>query len=873
MTIPGEVYLARDTELKREVAIKALPEEVARDTERVARFEREARVLASMNHPNIGAIFGIERCDDRLFLVLELVRGDTLAERFDAGALTLREVLTIFEQIARALEAAHAKEIVHRDLKPNNVKITPEELVKVLDFGLATPFVAERSNAASKTKTAPSHVTNAGHILGTPAYMSPEQTRGEALDKRSDIWSFGCCLYEALTGRRPFKGNSISETLAAVLTAQPDFGALPRVVPRSLRHLLRRCLEKDVRRRLHDISDARIEIEALLERDDLDLVEEDEDRPRFSSAWIYVGMAVTLAVGWALGRYPGGADVESQPVRRFAIELPTTEPIALGSGPALALAPDGRHIVYTARRGSSTELRLRAMDQLTPTALPGTEGATTPFFAPAGEEIGFFAGGKLQTLSLGGLRVRALADGPSPRGASWGRGGEIVFSRCTVCGLQSVIADSTATRVATSLEEESDERSHRWPSVLPDGRSALFTSWTGSRFDIEWVSLDSGERLLLVEDGSYPRFASSGHLVFVREETLMAAAFDPAKPDRIGEPLLLLDNLHRDPLTGAAFYDISEDGTLVYVPRAEDLSGEVSGLLLHVDRDGSYRVALPTPRSYQVPRVSPTDQRLMFTLTVGEKTDVYITELARGALGRVTFEGNNGAAIWSPDGRAVFSSDRDGEALNLYSKAVDGSEPAKRLTVSVSHHFPSSWSPDGTVLAYTELNLETSLDIWLLSTASQRSEPWLQTAFNESAAAFSPDGKWLAYVSDETGQDEVYVSAFPGPGGKTTISSGGGREPRWSPDGSELYYREKEWLMAVSVATIEGVDFDFDAGAPRRLFEAPFDEAGAPYANYDVARESDGFIMVRSDEELSASRIVVVLNWFEELRRLVPTGP
>ena len=417
----GEVYLARDTELKREVAIKALPEEVAGDPERVARFQREARVLASMNHPNIGAIFGIERRDERLFLVLELVRGDTLAERFDAGALTLREVLTIFKQIANALEAAHAKEIVHRDLKPDNVKITPEGLVKVLDFGLAKPFVEERSDGGSKTKTAPSHVTNAGHVLGTPAYMSPEQTRGEALDKRTDIWSFGCCLYEALTGRRPFKGNSISETLAAVLTEQPDFGALPRVVPRSIRHLLRRCLEKDVQRRLHDISDARLEVDAMLERDDLDLVEE-EDGPRFSSVWIVVAMVVTLAVGWALGRYPSGADVERQPVRRFAIELPTTEPMALGSGPALALAPDGSHIVYTSRRGSSTELRLRAMDQLVPTALPGTEGATTPFFAPAGEAVGFFAGGKLQTLSLVGLRVRSLADGPSPRGSELGQG-------------------------------------------------------------------------------------------------------------------------------------------------------------------------------------------------------------------------------------------------------------------------------------------------------------------------------------------------------------------------------------------------------------------------------------------------------------------
>lgn len=334
----GEAYLARDTELKREVAIKALPDPVAQDAERVKRFEREARLLASINHPNIGSIFGLERRDDQTFLILELVPGEALGERLDAGSMSLRDILTAFKQIAQALEAAHAQGIVHRDLKPNNVKITPEGLVKVLDFGLAKPFVAETPRDVSKTKTAPSRMTRDGHILGTSAYMSLEQARGEVLDKRTDIWSFGCCLYEALAGRHPFSGSSISEMLSAVLTAQPDYDALPRAVPRNTRYLLRRCLEKDVKRRLHDIGDARIEIEDILEWEGLGLPDEDEERAPGLSPWIAPSLAfATLFVGWMIGRHSGGSDLDTRLVRRFAIELPPTEPIALGSGPALVL--------------------------------------------------------------------------------------------------------------------------------------------------------------------------------------------------------------------------------------------------------------------------------------------------------------------------------------------------------------------------------------------------------------------------------------------------------------------------------------------------------------------------------------------------------
>lgn len=863
----GEVYLARDTELQRDVAIKALPDSVAQDPDRVRRFEREARLLASINHPNIGSIFGLERKGDRLFLVLELVGGDTLDERLAAGSMSLREVLEIFKQIAQALEAAHARGIIHRDLKPANVKITPEGLVKVLDFGLAKPFLEPKAVQGSKTKTAPSHVTGDGQVLGTPAYMSPEQARGETLDKRTDIWSFGCCLFEALSGRHPFPGKTISEMLASVLTAEPAFAALPRAVPRRLRELLRRCLRKDVKRRLHDIGDARLEIEEALEGEELDVVQ--DELATGLSPWVAAAVAlVTLLAGWMIGRQTGVPTSSPSLVRRFAIELPATEPIALGSGPALAISPDGARMAYVSRLGATTELRLRAMDQLAPTELPGTEGASAPFFSPSGEEIGFFSNGKLKSLSLGQLRVRALADGPSPRGASWGGRDEIVFSPGTVAGLQSISVDSASPSAVTVLSSKTDEKSHRWPVVLPDGRSALFTSWSGSRFDIEWVSLDSQERTVLVQDGSYPRYVEPGYVVFVREGTLMATRYDPSRPDRIGEASTVLDNLHVDPLTGAAFYDIAGDGTLVYVPSAEGVSGEVSGRLLRVGRNGSSRVALASPRGYQVPRTSPSGSRLAFTLTEGDDTDVYLSDLDRGTVSRFTFDGNNGVSIWAPDGqRIVFSSDRDG-ALNLYSKGVGGTGAIERLSVSDNAQFPSSWSPDGERLVYTELAPETSLDIWILELGTGRSEPWLQTSFNESAGAFSPDGNWLAYVSDESGEDEVYLRGFPSHDGMTAVSSGGGREPVWSADGSELYYRAQEWVMAVAVSTSPTLTL----GTPRRLFEAPFDEAGAPYANYDITRDGDGFIMIRSDEEVSASTLVVVLNWVDELRRVVPTA-
>ena len=592
----GEVYLAKDTELGRQVAIKVLPDSLAQNSERVARFEREARLLASLNHPNIGAIFGLERSKDQLYLVLELIPGKTLTERLDGGPLSVRETLTIFRQIAQALEAAHAKGIVHRDLKPDNVKITPEGVVKVLDFGLAKVFDEEAPgiDVSSETKTGPYRMTKDGYVLGTPGYMSPEQARGEHVDKRTDIWSFGCCLYETLSGRHPFQGRTISDVLAAVLSAEPDFGALPVAAPRNIRKLLRRCLVKDVNQRLHDIGDARIEIEEALSAPGVDEI---EPKPWYSNPWIAAGLLLALVAGFGLGRLVGFDEPGDRLVRRFAIDLLPTEPIALSAGPAVATSPDGSRIVYTAQKGETTKLQLRPMDRLEAMELPNTDGAASPFFSPSGNEIGFFAGGRLRLITLGELRIQALFESPNPRGASWKGSDEIVFSPQTVGGLW--LLDVRSQTAAPVTELSGDERSHRWPAVLPGTTYALFTNWTGSRFDVEVVCLETKERKRLIENASSAKYAPTRHLVFLRDNDLMAVPFDADKLEVMGEPLGIAENVHRDEQTGAAFFDFSSEGTLAYVPEADEPTSEVSGMVLRVEPDGS-----PGHSGVDAPRLS-----------------------------------------------------------------------------------------------------------------------------------------------------------------------------------------------------------------------------------------------------------------------------
>jgi serine/threonine-protein kinase len=864
----GEVYRAQDPKLGREVALKLLPEALAGDEERLARFEREARVLASFSHPNIGAIYGLEKSDDTLFLVLELAEGRTLRRRMEEG-LGRRETLEIFHQIAQALEVAHEKGVVHRDLKPENVMITPEGVAKVLDFGLAKAFREEiKENVpAEEISTASYKSTRPGVILGTVPYMSPEQARGRAVDKRTDIWSFGCCLFEALAGRYPFAGATISDILAAILDREPDWSVLPSDTPAGVAALVRRCLQKDVRYRLHDIADARIELAEAMGPQSGPATFAPRTTERMRSLWFVVVPAVLgLVAGAALTLWTVSKPPEVPRVQRFEVELPASAPMALGVGPALALSPDGSALVYVASRGETTELYNRPLDSLEAVPLAGTEGGTNPFFAPRSDWLGFFSEGNLKKRPTSGGTAVSLADAPAERGASWGADDHIILASEAAGVLASVSAAGSSLEALTKIDAERGERSHRWPQAVPGGSAVLFTCWTDKGFDIEALDRKSGERKTLLEDGSYGRYVPTGHLVFVRGSDLMAVRFDAEKLEVIGSPVRVVDGVGYDPLTGAAHYSLDDEGTLIYAPVGLlEAGAEEPGQLLMVDRKGAARRLPGAERAFELPRLSPNNRRLAVTITEDDTSDVWVRDLERGTMTRLTFEGNNAAAIWSPDGeRVVFSSDRDG-AFNLYSMRADGSGEATRLTRSPNLQMPTSWSSDGRTLAFTELDTSTGFDVRLLPMDPPH-EPrvLLRSSVNEVGGRFSPDGKWLAYVSDETGHNEVYATRFP-EGGKWQISTDGGAEPVWARAGLELFYRNAAWMLSVSLEPAP----ELRVSTPRLLFEMPFSEGEGAYANFDVTSTGE-FVVVQSGFGASTTGLTVVVHWFRELEQLLP---
>jgi serine/threonine-protein kinase len=867
----GEVYRAEDVKLGRDVALKLLPEALAGDKERLARFEREARVLASLSHPNIGAIFGLEKAESgATFLVLELAEGRTLRQRIAEG-LRPRQTLEIFHQIAQALEVAHEKGVVHRDLKPENVMIAPDGMVKVLDFGLAKALKEELPppETAEEVSTASYEPTRPGVILGTIPYMSPEQARGQPVDKRTDIWSFGCCLFEALAGRHPFAGATVSDVLAAVLEREPDWSELPRETPPAVASLVRRCLQKDARHRLHDIADARIELSeaAALQSGPVPFLPPAARRrlahwPVFAAAvsGILAGSAIAF---WALARPP-----EIPRVQRFSVELPATAPMALGVGPAVALSPDGSALVYVASRGETTELYNRSLDSLEASPIPGTEGGTGPFFSSDADWLGFFAGGKLKKRPSSGATAVSLADAPAERGASWSVDDRIVLVPEAAGGLASVAAAGSPLEALTKVDRERGARSDRWPHALPGGGAVLFTSWTDEGFDIEVLDLATGGRRTLLEDGSYARYVPTGHLVFLRGSDLMAVRFDAPALEVTGSPVRVVDGVGYDPLTGAGHFDFDQEGTLVYAPVGVlDAAAEEPGQLLIVDRRGAARRLGGAERPFELPRLSPNNRRLALTVTENDTTDVWVRDLERGTMTRLTFEGNNAAAIWSPDGeRIVFSSDRDG-TFNLYSMLADGSGEATRLTKSGNLQMPTSWSPDGRTLVLTELELSTGFDIRLLPMEPPgESRVLLRSSFNEVGGSFSPDGKWLAYVSDETGHNEVYLTRYP-EGGKWQISTDGGVEPVWAPGGLELLYRNGPWMLSVSLEPAP----ELRVSRPRLLFEMPFSEGEAAYPNFDVTSSGE-FVVIQSGFGATTTDLIVVLNWFRELEHLLPAS-
>jgi serine/threonine-protein kinase len=876
----GEVYLAQDSRLGRSVAIKILPDTFSRDAQRMARFYREAKVLASLNHPNIGSLYGLEESNGERALIMELVDGPTLSDRIEQGAIPTDEALHIAKQVAEALEYAHERGIIHRDLKPSNVKITPNGAAKLLDFGLAKAMEDDFSVAEISTSPTLSHAaTQAGILLGTAAYMSPEQARGKKVDRRADVWSFGAVLYEMLTGKAVFTGETISDTLAAVIRAEPDWSSLPASVPPRLRALLRRCLQKDSKQRLQAIGEARIAIEAAIAGTPEEASAWDgatiAARPFWRGVlpWAIAAIATMFALGFGV-TYWRTSQTKPQPVMQFSLPLP--EPLAgafePNPGSPFAFSPDGSQIVFVASlAGKAPQLYLRPLDLPTGAPLAGTENATQPFFSPDGQWVGFFALGKMRKIPVHGGPVVLLSDAPVPHGASWAGDDTIVYAPNFGSGLLRISSAGGTPQTLTTPDAKQQEISHRWPQVLPGGKDVLFTIQLGSaaNYDdarIVLLSLQTGKWRTLVQGGTYARYVSSGHIVYAHAGSLVAVPFDLSRLEVTGSPVPVQEGVVTSALTsGGAEYDVAGSGLLAYVPGS---AKPPERSLVWVDRTGAAKT-LPAPsKAYSGPRLSPDGRLLAVQVSENSVPDVWIYEFVRNTLTRLTFgPGNSGNPHWTPDGRRVVYSTLT-TSRSFRSKLADGSGTEEVLVKEFADPgvIPYSVSPDGKTLLFGTYNSAGRQAIQALSLDGSGSiQSFLQSTFNQSIPQFSPDGHWVAYMSDESGRREIYVQPFPGQGGKWMISTEGGEYPRWIHSG-EIFFFSGDRLMSVNVETQPA----FKSGTPRALFQS-VGYLGA--GNYDVAPDGQHFLMINREEALTSPReLKAILNWSEELKRRAPTA-
>jgi len=872
----GEVYRATDTRLNRDVAIKVLPEALARDAERMARFEREAKVLASLNHPNIASIYGLEESNGVRALVMELVEGLTLAERIKQGPLPFDEALPVAKQIAEGLEYAHERGIIHRDLKPSNVKVTPDSQVKVLDFGLAKALEGESSEEELQNSPTVSAVaTRVGVLLGTAAYMSPEQARGKRVDRRADIWAFGCVLYEMLTGRAAFIGETTSDILACVIRAEPDWSSLPSIVPWRVRELLRSCLQKEPKKRLQAIGDARIAIEEALSgtpQDVWGLKARNVPPPVWLRAVPWAsGILLALVVGvgvWELHPRPEAAQIV-----HFSFSPPEGDSLVFrfGSTP-LAISRDGTKVVFLARHGGTPQLYVRRMDRLESEPLAGTDNGDNPFFSPDGKWVGFFADGKLKKISVVGGTPVTLCDAPadvSVTGA-WAPDDSIIFALQTGSGLMRVPAAGGTPQPFTRLDTSKGEKTHHGPEILPGGKAVVYASasFDGRQWDwaIAVATLKTGEVKTLPIRSGHARYIPGGYLAFERQEGLFVVPFDLQRLEVTGSPFPILQE------QGFAF---SETGSLAYVPR-----GATLGNLAWVDRKGVVE-PLGTPTRDYAGRVqlSPDGKRVVVVIATEDSYDVWTYDILHEALTRLTLgDGDCVAPIWSPDGRRIAFSRYKGENISIVAEAVDGSGieetllPGQTRTM-ISYILPASWSPDGKFLVYGQIGRSGKRELWVLPLEGERKpRALLANQFDNGPGSFSPDGKYLAYVSNETGRNELYVMPFGNGTGKWQISTGGAAAAMavWERDGKQLFYRESGNIMGVDVRTKPV----FTASTPREIVPAKTigNLKSGGLDNFDVSPDGQHFLIHQQSEGSKAPQINVVLNWSEELRRRSASG-
>ncbi len=896
----GEVYRAHDERLGRDVALKVLPAAFSTHPDRLARFDREAKLLATLNHPNIASLYGVEEANGVRALVMELVEGPTLADRLKTGPVPLEEALGIAKQIVEGLEAAHERGIIHRDLKPANIKLTADERVKILDFGLARALEEDTAADLDHSPTLSAIATQAGIILGTAAYMSPEQAKGKPADRRADVWSFGVVLYEMLAGRQLYLGETASEILAAVIKEEPDWSALPANTPPAIRKLLRRCLIKDPKRRLQAIGEARIAMEEYAADPNAESVMMSAIAARPTAwrrilPWSVAGfffLATALAL-WS----PWRTQKIDQPMR-LTVELGADASVATVFGAAAILSPDGARLAFVARGADQKQrLYLRALDQVEATPLSGTEGAIDPFFSPDGQWIAFFADGKLKKVATQGGAAVALCDAGAPRGGTWSEDGTIVFSPNIIGGLFGVSSAGGTPQPLTTLGK--GEGSHRWPQVLPGSKAVVFTAGVGqgpSESKAMVYSLRSGTHKEIHAGRGidqvhgrgrwvmYARYLPAaaglpgGHLVYIQEGTLFAAPFDLDKLEMTAQPAPVLEGVMSSAGTGGAQFAFSGTGALVYFP-GKDTAGAP---LQWLDAQGKLRPLRNVPASYGYPRFSPDGKRLALTIYDSTNVDVWVYDWARDTMSRFTFDpARDVGGVWTPDGqRLTFGSDSGGGPTNIYWQRADGTGAIERLTESKNPQTPWSWNPDGKALAFTEFSSETQGDILVLPMEGDERTGWrpgkpqvfLNGPFVEAVPVFSPDGRWLAYSANDTGIFEVYVRPFPSSGGKWQISSGGGFFPKWSPNGRELFYRSAD--SRIMVATYRVMGNSFFADKPRVWSETQVENRG-PRPTFDLHPDGKRFVILKQPEnnrEPGIRQAVLILNFSEELRRRAPTS-
>jgi Tol biopolymer transport system component len=867
----GEVYRATDTVLQRQVAVKVLPATFASDAGRIARFEQEAKNLAALNHPNIAQIYGLEKSGDTTALVMELIEGPTLADRIAGGPIPADEALNVAFQIADALEAAHGHGIVHRDLKPANIKLKPDGTVKVLDFGIAKALAADTGTGAqSPIMTTP--VTQIGVILGTAAYMSPEQARGKAVDQRADIWAFGCLLYEMLTGQLAFAGEDVAVIMARVIANETDMSSIPAAVSPAVRHTIALCLEKNPAKRIADIRDVRLALQGRFETEIAIRGAADRQplwrRSLAPGVALVAGLAIAAVAAWT--RWPAP---EVRPATRFEIVL-TAEQVLRNTGrPVIDLSRDGRSIVVNTELG----LILRRLDDLEPHVIPGTEiSLAGAFFSADGQSLGYYNfEGALQRTGTAGSAPVTIARGLTDNlfGTDWTDDGWIFYGQPD--GIYRVPATGGAAERVVDIDNGSGQAVY-FSELLPDGDSLLFSVTAGNwdAADIFVQSLTTGERKMVLSGGDDARYLPTGHIVYAFENGLFAVPFDLATLSVTGGSVPLISGLLRGTLTGAGNYAIGNDGTLVYITGENNFAFNE---LVWVHRDGREEpfAGLQTAQ-HNNPRISPDGRRLAITISGSGESgeggqDIWVYDLVRpGAPDRLTFHpGFDMRAIWSPDSqRLTYYSSRDGGSL--LTRAADGTGTERKiLSTNGRQLLPEAMLPDeSAVIVRTEFVSDRSL---YLVTANEDPVPLLDSPHDQAFSDLSPDGRWLAYTSDETGSYEIYVRSFPDVDDtRVKITTSGGVEPLWSPDGRELFYLNGNTAYAVP---IEG-DTAISVGEPVAIFSGNYYVADAARPNWDIHPDGDRFLMIRNPaptDLAGGTRIVVVENWLDELKRLAPT--